>query len=147
MIIDFLRFLGTNEIILGICSLLGIVGFILTLIVAFKTSKIAKVLRYNHVTETYNKERLGFQKTFEGHRASIIDEGIRTDKILKNILSNVEAYRTKFDDNLSFREKRTLNSFVNILKKPATEVDFNTVCNYLAILSGRLSKKGDKKNG
>ena len=147
MIIDFLKFLGTNEIILGICSLLGIIGFILTLIVTFKTSKIAKVLRFNRVTETYNKERLGFQKTFEGHRASIIDEGIRTDKILKNILSNVEAYRTKFDDILSFREKHTLNAFVNILKKPAEEVDFNTVCNYLAILSGRLSKKGDKKNG
>ena len=46
MIIDFLKFLGTNEIILGICSLLGIIGFILTLIVTFKTSKIAKVLRY-----------------------------------------------------------------------------------------------------
>lgn len=147
MIIDFLKFLGTNEIILGICSLLGIIGFILTLIVTFKTSKIAKVLRYNHVTETYNKERLGFQKTFEGHRASIIDDGICTDKILKNILSNVEAYRTKFDDILSFREKCMLNTFVNILKKPATDVDFNTVCNYLAILSGRLSKKGDKKNG
>ena len=147
MIIDFLKFLGTNEIILGICSLLGIIGFILTLIVTFKTSKIAKVLRFNHVTETYNKERLGFQKTFEGHRASIIDEGIRTDKILKNILSNVEAYRAKFDDILSFHEKHTLNAFVNILKKPAEEVDFNTVCNYLAILSGRLSKKGDKKNG
>lgn len=145
--LDFLSFLGTNEIILGVCSLLGITGFIMTLIVTIKTTKIAKILKYNQVTDTYNKERTAFQKAFEGHRSSIIEDEIKTDKILKDILKQVEAYRTKFNDILPLKERMALNSFVKILKKPAEEVDFNSVCNYLATLSGRLSKKEDKKNG
>ena len=145
--LDFLKFLGTNESILGVCSLLGIAGFVMTLIVTIKTTKIAKILKYNHVTDTYNKERTAFQKAFEGHRSSIVEDGIKTDKILKDILKQVEAYRTKFNDILPLKERMALNSFVKILKKPADEVDFNSVCNYLATLSGRLSKKEDKKNG
>ena len=145
--LDFLSFLGTNEIILGVCSLLGIAGFIMTLIVTIKTSKIAKILKYNQVTDTYNTERTAFQKAFEGHRSSIIEDEIKTDKILKDILKQVEAYRTKFNDILPLKERMALNSFVKILKKPADEVDFNSVCNYLATLSGRLSKKEDRKNG
>ena len=145
--LDFLKFFGTNEIILGVCSLLGISGFVMTLIVTIKTTKIAKILKYNQVTDTYNKERTAFQKAFEGHRSSIVEDGIKTDKILKDILKQVEAYRTKFNDILPLRERIALNSFVKILKKPAEEVDFNSVCNYLATLSGRLSKKEDKKNG
>lgn len=145
--LDFIKFLGTNEIVLGVCSLLGMIGFIMTLIVTIKTTKIAKILKYNQVTDTYNKERIAFQKAFEGHRSSIIEDEIKTDKILKDILKQVEAYRTKFNDILPFRERIALNAFVKILKKPAEEVDFNSVCNCLATLSGRLSKKEDKKNG
>ena len=146
IVADFFEFLGTNEIVLGVCSFLAIIGFIMTFIVTIKTTKIAKILKYNKVTDTYNKERTAFQKTFEGHRSSIVEDGIKTDKILKDILKQVEAYRTKFNDILPFRERIALNSFVKILKKPAEEVDFNSVCNYLATLSGRLSKKEDKKN-
>ena len=115
--LDFLKFFGTNEIILGVCSLLGIVGFIMTLIVTIKTNKIAKILKYNQVTDTYNKERTAFQKAFEGHRSSIIEDEIKTDKILKDILKQVEAYRTKFNDILPLKERMALNSFVKILKK------------------------------
>ena len=40
---DFLRFLGTNQMVLGICSMITILGIVLTLIIVFKTSNIAKV--------------------------------------------------------------------------------------------------------
>ena len=147
MVVRFLGFLGKNEIVLGVCSLLSIIGFVLTLFVTFKTSKIAKVLKYNQVTDVYNKERKSYQKTFEGQRRSIIEDGIKTDKILKDILKNIEAYRLMFNDILLLRERRSLLKFIKILKKPANEVEFNEVCKYLATLSGRLSKREDKKNG
>ena len=44
MIIDILKFLGTNEIVLGIASLLGIVGFGLTVFVSIRTAKISKTM-------------------------------------------------------------------------------------------------------
>lgn len=74
MIIDILKFFETNEIILGIASLLGIFGFILTVFDSIRTAKISKILKYNQVTSQYNKERLAFQRTFMGHRKSIIED-------------------------------------------------------------------------
>lgn len=147
MIVKFLEFLGTNQIVLGIATLIGIIGFALTIIVSIRTSKISKILKYNEVTSRYNKERLGFQKTFVGHRNSIIEDKIHSDKLLKDILQNVEEYRSKFGEILSIREKITLYRFIGILKKESDDVNYNAVCNYLAALSGRLSKKEDRKNG
>ena len=142
-----LSFFGTNELVLGIASLCGIVGFILTIIVTIRTAKISKILRYNEITSNYNKERTGFQRTFEGHRVSITEDNIRTDKILKDILKNVEEYRVKFQEILSFQEKLRLQLLVHQLKKEADNANWNSICNGLAILAGHLSKKGEKKNG
>jgi hypothetical protein len=147
MLEQALRFAGSNEIVLGVATLCGIAGFVLTIIVTIRTAKISKILRYNQVTSQYNKERTGFQKTFEGHRKSIIEDGLQSDKLLKDILKNVEAYRSKFQEILSLKDRFTLFMFVRLLKKESNKVNFNSVCNYLAILSGRLSKKEDKKNG
>lgn len=147
MLNNFFKFFGTNEIVLGIASLAGIIGFILTIFVTVRTAKISRILKYNDVTSLYNKERIAFKKTFEGHRQSIIEDRIETDTILKNILQNVEEYHAKFSEILSIREKITLWFFSRLLKKKSSDVDFNKVCNYLAILSGRLSKKEDIKRG
>ena len=147
MIVDIIKFFGTNEIILGIASLVGIIGFVLTVFISIRTAKIGKILKYNQVTSQYNKERLGFQRTFEGHRKSIIEDDLKSDKLLKDILQNIEAYRTKFGEIMSFKEKTTLFLFSQLLKKKSEKVDYNKVSNYLASLSGRLSKKEDEKNG
>lgn len=147
MIIEVLKFLGTNEIVLGIASLTGIGGFILTVFISIRTSKISKILKYNQVTSQYNKERLAFQRTFEGHRKSIVEDGIKSDKLLKDILQNIEEYRAKFDEILSPKDKITLFRFSQILKKETEKVNYNKVSNYLASLSGRLSKKEDTRNG
>jgi hypothetical protein len=145
--LDILSFCGTNKHILGICSLCGIIGFWFTILIALKTKKIEKVLHYNDVTEVYNKERSSYQKAFNGHMTSIIDDKICSDKILKNILRDIESYRAKFGDIISLSEKFELWKFRQLLRKSTKKVDFNEVCNSLAILSGRLSKKGGKKNG
>lgn len=147
MIIDVLNFFGTNEIVLGTASLAGIFGFVLTVLVSIRTAKISKILKYNQVTGQYNKERLAFQRTFEGHRKSIVEDGIRSNKLLKDILQNIEAYRVKFGNIMSLKEKITLFLFSQLLKKETERVDYNRVCNYLASLSGRLSKKEDERNG
>ena len=147
MIIDILKFLGTNEIVLGIASLLGIVGFGLTVFVSIRTAKISKILKYNQVTSQYNKERLAFQRTFEGHRKSIVEDGIQSNKLLKDILQNIEAYRMKFGEIMSLKEKITLFFFSQLLRKESDKVDYNKVSNYLAAISGRLSKKEDARNG
>ena len=74
-----------------------------------------------------------------------MEDDIKSDKILKEILKHVEGYRVKFDPLLSYREKNDLRSLIQILKKQSDDVDWNHICNHLSTLSGRLTKKGDKK--
>lgn len=147
MVARFLSFLGTNPYALGISSLCGIISLVLTIIVTIKTSKISKILRHNEIISRYNKERIGFQNTFEGHRKSITVDGLRSKQLLTDILKNVEAYRTKFSEILSWHEKIRLALFIRQLKKQPEQADYNLISNYLASISGRLSKKGDMKNG
>ena len=147
MIASILAFLGTNQYILGVASLCGIVSFILTVIVTIRTAKISKILKHNEITSRYNKERTGFQKAFEGHRKSITVDGLRSKQLLTDILKNVEAYRAEFSEILSWHEKVRLTMFIKQLKKKPEQADFNSISNYLASISGRLSKKGDMKNG
>ena len=144
---DLLEFFATNHMVLGVCSLLGIIGFFITIFTWLRTAKISKILKYNSLTSLYNKERQSFQKTFEGHRISIVQDGNRTDGLLKDILKNVEAYHVKFKEILSLKERITLWCFKRILRKSAKDVDFNNICNHLAELAGRLSKKEVTKNG
>lgn len=147
MIVKILNFFATNEIILGISSLTGIIGFIMTIIVSIRTAKIGKILKHNEVASQFNRERLSYQRMFEGHRKSIVEDGIKSNKLLKDILQNIEEYRAKFGEILSIKERITLYMFSHLLRKESEKVDYNKVSNCLAILSGRLSKKEDTQNG
>lgn len=147
MIVDILKFFGTNTVVLGITSLVGFLGFILTIWVSLRTEKISRILKYNQVTSRYNRERQAFQKAFEGHRKSIVEDGIQSNKLLKDILQNVEEYRNKFGEIMSTRERIMLFRFSCLLKKETENVNYNKVSNYLASLSGRLSKKEETRNG
>ena len=138
---------GSNRIVQSVSSICGIIGFALTILVTIRTSKISKILKYNATTSQYNKERTAFQKAFEGHRDSITMDGVRSEKLLKDILKNVEEYHVKFSDILPARDKLVIFFFKRILMKEPQKVNWNTVSNYLAILSGRLSKKEEPKNG
>jgi len=141
-----LRFMGTNEIILGIASVCGIAGFVLTILVSIRTKRIGKILKYNQTASQYNRERKAYQSAFEGHRASIFEDGLRSDKLLNDILRNVEAYQTKFQEILSFKEKIILLVLKHYLKKKSGDANYRAIANHLATLSGRLSKKEEQKN-
>ena len=84
---------GSNRIVQSVSSICGIIGFALTVLVTIRTSKISKILKYNATTSQYNKERTAFQKAFEGHRDSITMDGVRSEKLLKDIRVSLETWR------------------------------------------------------
>lgn len=147
IIAQFLERLGNNEVFVAISGICGIVGLIITIGVNAKTTNIGKILKQNVATTQYNRERMGFKKMFEGHRQSINVDNIRSEKLLKDILMNVEEYRVKFKDILPLREKIMIIFFVRLLKKKNEKVNYNAVSNYLALMSGRLSKREKEKHG
>lgn len=145
--IQWIEFFGENKIILGIASICGIFGFILTIFVSVRTSHISKILNRNNVADTYNKKRGSYQKSFNGHISSIVKDEIHTNQILKNILKDTTAYYEEFNVLLPFNEKIKFKSFFRMIKKEAKDVDFNAVTNFLTVLAGKLEKKEIKKNG
>lgn len=146
MLLNWLQFLGTNPVALGIASLCGISGFVLTTVVTIRASHIRELLKYNDTVAEYNKKKQRFQRAFDCHRASILENKSKTNMLLKDILKNVEEYDSQFHNLLPFKERLTLWHFKSVLKKPAEEANLNQICNYLSTLSGRLSKKEYKKN-
>lgn len=117
----------------------------MTLIVSLRTANISKILKHNQITDSYNKERKAYYQAFEGYRVSIAKDNIKTFKLQNDILTLVEEYRVKYSSLCSLSDKRMISRFIKILEN--NDVDWNIVCNYLAKLSGRLSKKEVKKNG
>ena len=145
--LNILKFFGTNPYALGVASFCGIAGFLLTVHVAIKTNKISSILKYNEITSQYNAERIAFQNTFEGYRTSIMADGIKTDILLKDILKSVEEYDVKYHALFTLNDLIVIGRLKWMLRRKAVKVNFNTVCNDLAALSGRLSKQEDLKNG
>lgn len=146
-IIEWIKFCGENPIILGICSICGIAGFILTIVVTFKTSHISKVLKFNDTAELYNKQRKAYREKFEGHLASILKDDLKNNIVLKNILKDTTSYYEEFYGLLSFKQRIQFKLFFKLIKKDCSKVNFNKVTNFLTILTGRLAKKETKKNG
>lgn len=147
LLTNFLTIMGSNVLILGIASCCGIAGFVLTIIVSIRTHNISKILKQNQIAAQYNVERLEYRNLFTGHKQSILEDGIWSDKLLKDILQDIQGYQSKFDSILTFKDRIMLFCFKHHLQKKSNDVDRNKICNYLATLSGKLEKTGDIKHG
>lgn len=136
--------IGQNKILIGLSTIFGILGGIISIYLLFKTKKISKILQLNKTVIDYNESRVGYQRTFEGHRRTIDSGDERSNSLFKDILGDVEAYKSKFNQVIHWRERWNLFLLVNELKKNAEEVDCNKVSNHLAQIYGRLEKEEDK---
>ena len=144
--VQFLENISTTKAITGIASICGILSFILTIFILIKTSNINKILKTNETISLYNKEIKSFQKTFDGHIMSIIEDNNRSDILINNILKNIVQFDSKFSNIFSIGDRNRIFWFKRLLKKEANKVDFNKVTNYLAIISGKLVKIEGMKN-
>lgn len=138
---------GTNEFILGIATLAGLLGFVLTLSVAIRTSKISRILRRNTLIQDYNKNRNTYAKVFTGHRDSILRDGLRTDLLWNDILKTVVEYKAKYSKLPSTGERINLWRLYNLLNKKCTDTNFLKVAKKLSILAGYLQKKEVEYHG
>lgn len=66
------------------------------------------------------------------------------ESVFSNALNTINL---KFGEILSPSDRFSLFKFSLLLRKETDKVNYNKVSNYLALLSGRLSKKEDKRNG
>jgi len=143
----FIRFCATNEIVMGLATIAGLVSFGLSIFVSIRTAKISKVLAHNSLTDSYNKERLVFLKGFLGHRTSIIEDANHSEQLRLDILKLLTTYREKFGGLMSYKEKFSTWKFSRMLMRKTEKVDFHKVSTQLSLMTGRLEKKEERIHG
>lgn len=121
-------------------TLLGIVGFALTVYTLLKTNSIDKTLKKFRETQTYNEKRKNYAMTFKGFR-EIIDNEEHTKRTVGDMIERLMAYKSCFAHVLSVFEKIKIILFVQYLKKDFRKIDFSNVSKRMAELSGILEKE------
>lgn len=144
---DTIKWLGTNEYILGFISLLSIVGFIITIVVERRTATLNKVLKHNELVTAYNKDRLAYSKLFLGHHNSIVQDNDHSDALIDDILKGLTEFKVKYAKLLTIKMKWAVWELERQLMKKSDKVNFHSVAKRLTILSGFLGKKEETING
>lgn len=143
MIGTWLISIGSDPLIVGIASLSSIVGLVITVAISVKTHSISKTLKKMNTAADYNDSRESFQRAFEGHRRSIIEDNDHSQRLVSNINTQLQQYKYQFREVFTLYDRWVIFRFSRILKKDLNRLNFNQVCSYLSEVSGRLSKKED----
>ena len=144
---DSLKWLGTNEYMLGFISLLSIIGFLITIVVERRTATIDKILKHNELAATYNRERMAFAKSFTGHHDSIIKDGDHSTELVDSILKTITELTTKYSTLLPIRTRFRIWLIERQLMKKDEVIDFHKLSKRLVLLSAYLGKKEEKIHG
>lgn len=144
---SIIKWFATNELALGLATITGLISFVLSIIVSFRTAKISRILKYNDLTDAFNKERKALYKTVMGHRDSILIDGTKTDVTRNNILLFVSRCSTKYKPLMSWRVRFTIWKLKRLLKQPNIKIKYNAVVDHLAELAAWLDIEEERKNG
>ena len=121
-------------------TLLGIVGFALTVYTLLKTNSIDKTLKKFREAQDYNKKRKNYALKFKVYRE--INENDEHKKgTFVDIIEKLIAYKSCFGHVLSIHEKIKLFLLIRYLKKDFIKINFSKVARQMAELSGQLQKE------
>lgn len=137
---NFISWLNSPKVIAW-NTLFGIIGFFITIFVAFKTRSIGKELERIKVVKKYNRNRSTYRETFKGHLESITKDEICDRQLVKSILGDLEGYKHSFHSIFILEDRITIFCLEHHLKKEHDKIDFNQVSNHLANIVGRLTKE------
>ena len=143
---DALKWLGTNEYILGFISLLSIIGFGITILVERRTATINQVLKHNELVTAYNKDRMAYANAFYGHHNTLLNSEHSVVQI-NDVLRTLTEFKTKYNKLLTLKMKWQVWRLERQLMKENNRINYHKVSKQLTVLAGFLGKKEEKING
>lgn len=122
-------------------SVTGLIGFIMTVIVAIKTKNISKKLEFITTAERYNDNKTRYREKLKGHKDSIDDFGLNKQLVI-DILIDVRSFLAEYKLILSYPELFKIKFIIiRYLESNYYELDSHKINQYLAYIIGRLSKE------
>ena len=146
-VINAIEWFATNKVILGLATIAGLISFVLSIVVSVRTAKIGKILKYNNLADSFNKERKALWRTAMGHRDSILKDDMKTDVTRSNILIFVNRCHNQYKPLMNWKVGWSIWRLQTILKQKNAMVDYNAVVNHLAELVAWLETEEERKNG
>lgn len=112
-LLAILKWFGSNSYILGLCSIVTLVGFLITVYVSLKTKSIDSVLKNYKRIEKFNKEGRKYKRNFENYQDSLINDDVPFRKLKFDILNDLRASEIKFGTVFNRKEKKCLKEVVS----------------------------------
>ncbi len=141
---NFVNNLNVNTYFIFFVSISGILGFILSIYVTYKSSSISKTLNHITAAQNYNKYKTKFAARFKGYKDSILKDDLKTRQIVHAILEDIYKFEMQYEILLSLKDLSKLFFIKLYLKKNFDKVDFDKVCAYLDFLIGRCYKEEEE---
>lgn len=137
---DILFYLANDTTILGACSAIAIIGFIVTIYISIKTKNINHRINEIKTTYNYNNRREEFRKSLIEFRNVIINEDVDIAKIKGNILDELNALNENYKGEFKVIQRIRIFLLIVHLEK-STRHDANYICNELSKVCGYLFQK------
>ena len=138
---EFIKLVNDNPIFIFIISITGLVGFLITIYLSFKTKSISRTLRNISIAKDFNKERNLSIARLEGFSTNLSEdiESVSLSTIRFELHREVKVLYSRYRLLLSLREKCTFIIFIKTLsrKNLNPEKTILHINNTIAILSNK----------
>lgn len=116
MILKVVQYFGTNNCIIGICSICTLLGFFMTIYVTVKSKKIHESLHEYKKIIQYNKETKKIVTACRNYQKSLMEDDVKLRKVRVDILNDLLVAKKKFDDILTRHERKELSNAIKVVK-------------------------------
>lgn len=130
---------ANNKIILGICSITSLIGFVMTIYVTIKTKSIDKKMLEYKLIQHFNRKRSQYINTLQSYQTSLLEDDVDIDKIKTNILNDINIIYESYSYIFKLSQKFTIYRLRKELEK-SEGLDTNYICNLLSKVIAYLSK-------
>lgn len=138
---EFIRLANDNPIFVFIISIAGLVGFLITIYLFFKTKNISKTLRNISIAKNFNKERNQSIERLKGFATNFIEDldNISLSTLRYDLHCELNILRSKYKTLFSFNERYKIFVFIQMVSRKKLDLNKTVlyINNTIAILSNK----------
>ncbi len=125
-----------------IADICGILGFIVTIALVFKSDALKKEIENQR--SDYIKEQKSIRERLISLRANIVDDNLMNMKVISDLRTQLFSYEQRFKRLLNHKDKKKLKETLKLLNKDSEAIDKKALCAELDYFVARFERKERK---
>lgn len=132
----------SSNVFVSLSSFCGILSLILSIYASTSTVKLKKNFKKTLLANEYDSSIERYKNNLKGYQASILNDEIKTNLIINDLLYIITEYSHQFELILSIKDKFQIYRFKKYLQTDIQNINFDKICNYISLITGTMTKKG-----